>query len=116
MSRPNERFAKAEHGFSREAENNNGVIALEHLTGGQLDHELLRSLILELRASTATEDYVQIDREDRVKAASISARYLMNRWMRVELGYRYTDRNVDPPDVGRGFTRNLFSLTFIGQM
>ncbi|MBT8078002.1 MAG: outer membrane beta-barrel protein [Gammaproteobacteria bacterium] len=81
-----------------------------------IDHELLRNLIFELRGSTATEDFDGIDREDRVRSASFTARYMMNRWIELEIGYRYTDRDVDPPIAGIGFSRNIYSLSVKGQL
>lgn len=81
-----------------------------------VDHELLRNLILELRGSTATEDFVGTDREDTVRSARFSARYLMNRWVELKIAYSYTDRDVDPTTVGIGFSRHIYSLTVKGQL
>lgn len=81
-----------------------------------VDHELLRNLVLELRGSSATEDFNGIDREDRVQAASFSARYLINRWMEMELGVHYTDRDTNQELANIDFSKHVYRLTLKGKL
>ncbi|MGH8611158.1 MAG: outer membrane beta-barrel protein [Gammaproteobacteria bacterium] len=73
-----------------------------------LDHELLRNLLLQARVSVIDDDFEGIDRSDTYIGAGFGANYLMNRTIRLQLGYNHLDRSSDAQ--GQDFTDNTVSL------
>lgn len=61
--------------------------------GAQVDHELLRNVILSANASYGNDDYKGIDRQDKRYGAGISGTYLLNRSVGVTVGYNYFKQN-----------------------
>jgi hypothetical protein len=57
--------------------------------GAQVDHELLRNVILSAQAAYGKDDYRGIDRNDERYTAGISATYLVNRSVGVTVGYNH---------------------------
>jgi hypothetical protein len=55
--------------------------------GAQVDHELLRNVILSGQVGYGKDEYSGIDRADKRYNASVSATYLLNRHAGVTLGY-----------------------------
>ncbi|MFC3069212.1 outer membrane beta-barrel protein [Phenylobacterium soli] len=57
--------------------------------GAQVDHELLRNVVLSANASYGNDDYRGADRKDKRYAAGVSATYLFNRAVGVTVGYNH---------------------------
>lgn len=60
-----------------------------------VDHELLRSLLLNGRAQYRTDDYNGISRTDDVYTLGAGATYQVNRYLSVTGGYTYEERSSD---------------------
>lgn len=58
-----------------------------------VDHELLRSLLLNARAQYRTDDYNGIDRTDDVYTLGAGATYQVNRYLYLTGGYTYEERS-----------------------
>ena len=58
--------------------------------GFLVDHELLRNLLLQASLFGIQEDFSGIDRTDDTLLATVGATYLMNRYLDISIGYRYT--------------------------
>ncbi|MGH8521174.1 MAG: outer membrane beta-barrel protein, partial [Gammaproteobacteria bacterium] len=63
-----------------------------------VDHELLRNLLLQASLFGLQQDFSGIDRTDDVLLATVGAKYLMNRYLDLSIGYGYTDRSSDTSD------------------
>jgi hypothetical protein len=74
-----------------------------------IDHELLRNLILNLYGGYSNRDYQGIGRNDNVWIAGTGAEYLMNRYMSMDAKYQFDDR--DSSDAEEDYVRNLFLLS-----
>lgn len=61
--------------------------------GVQVDHELLRNVIVSGQASYGDDKYRGIDRDDKRYNAGISATYLLNRSVGVTVGYNHFKQN-----------------------
>lgn len=61
--------------------------------GAQVDHELLRNVILSANASYGNDDYKGVDRQDKRYGAGVGATYLLNRSVGVTVGYNYYKQN-----------------------
>jgi hypothetical protein len=72
--------------------------------GAQVDHELLRNVILTGYASYTGEDFQGLDRRDHVWGAGLSATYLMNRNVGLSLGYSYLNRASQGAEAGPDFS------------
>ncbi|MGE0747638.1 MAG: outer membrane beta-barrel protein [Rhodospirillales bacterium] len=79
-----------------------------------VDHELLRNLILSANAGYAKNDYEGISREDDFYRFGISGKYLLNRYLYVTLGYGYEVR--DSNVAGQDYDRNTVLLRLQGQL
>ena len=79
-----------------------------------IDHELLRNLLLNLNVSFSHEDYVGIGREDKYFDVGIGANYLMNRNVNFALQYNFSNRSSS--NSGSDFDRNILSLGVKFQM
>jgi hypothetical protein len=85
--------------------------------GVSADHELLRNLLLSLDMSTTTEDFEGVDREDDIRSIELGARYLMNRYMYLSLGYRWRDRDSSlTAPAGRDYSIQDLFLQIVGQL
>lgn len=71
--------------------------------GLQVDHELLRNLILSANGSYGNDDYKGIDRTDKRLGLGLSASYLMNRHVGLKLAYNHFKNNSDGTDVAEQF-------------
>lgn len=85
-----------------------GVLATQ--ASAQIDHELLRNLILTGVVSGQKSEFVGIDRDDKRYSVGLSATYLVNRGMGVTLGYSYLDQNSKGARQGPDFKVNKASL------
>jgi hypothetical protein len=85
--------------------------------GFQADHELLRSLVLNLDLTIANEDFEGIDRDDDLKRFLVGGKYFMNRYMNLEFGYVFRDRETSPASSGgREFEMSQFFVRVVGQL
>jgi len=85
--------------------------------GFQADHELFRSLVLNVDLSFANEDFEGIDRDDDLKRFLVGGKYFMNRYLNLEFGYIYRDRDTSPANSGgREFEMNQFFVRLAGQL
>ena len=82
-----------------------------------VDHEVLRTLVLNAELGMGKDDFENIDREDDLWELRLGGKYLMNRYVQVLFGYRYQDRDTDPSDSGgRIFEINEVFLRLAGQL
>lgn len=82
------------------------------LSGGvQVDHELLRSLILSTNAQYERDSFNGIDRRDRRVGFGVSADYKLNRAFSLRLGYDRLDLSSSGVDRYKAFTRNRVLVT-----
>lgn len=72
----------------------------------EIDHELLRNLILTARVAHESDDYSGLARTDRSWTSSLSAGYLMNRAVMLSATYRFYDRSSSGAAAGRKFRIN----------
>jgi hypothetical protein len=61
--------------------------------GAQVDHELLRNVIVSGQASYGNDDYRGVDRQDKRYGGGVSATYLLNRSLGVTVGYNHFKQN-----------------------
>jgi len=73
-----------------------------------LDHELLRNLLLQAAVSVTDEDYQDVPRSDTYVQAGFGAKYLMNRYIHLDLSYNYL--NLGSNAQGGDFTNNTIFL------
>jgi hypothetical protein len=76
--------------------------------GVQVDHELLRSLIVSAGARMGDRDYESSPREDEYVRYEVGADYILNR--RVALRARYSHDDVDSNGFGREFEVNAATV------
>lgn len=79
--------------------------------GLQVDHELLRSLILGVNAGYERDRFNGLDRKDRRVTLGASADYRMNRWVSLRLSYDRLDLNSKGIDRSKSFARNRVLLS-----
>ncbi len=72
----------------------------------QVDHELLRNLILTGRYQTSQLDLVGVDRNDQVNILDLSGTWLMSRRLALKFTYRNYDLNSSGAAAAAGFTDN----------
>ena len=84
--------------------------------GLDLDHELLRNLILNANFAFVNDDYDGIDRTDNFYVGGVGARYLITRNFNASLGYRFVQRNSSGDDDVNDYTRNLVRIGVQAQM
>ena len=82
--------------------------------GVNVDHELLRNLILSGNGAFRYDDFEGITREDKFFSAGAGADYLMNRY--ITLGARYTFEYRDSNVSGADFTKNRIMLLVRGHL
>lgn len=74
--------------------------------GGQIDHELIRNVLVTGQVSYGKDEYEGIDRNDKRLNAGVSATYLMNRHVGLTVGYSYFDQKSDGLAGGGDFKVN----------
>jgi hypothetical protein len=82
--------------------------------GLQVDHELLRNLVLTANLSHGKDDYRGIDRQDKRFIAGFGATYKMNHAVAWTLGYNHYKQDstgADASVLASKFTVNRFDLT-----
>lgn len=93
----------------REIEETTGTGVSGYLTtraGANVDHELLRNLILSAGFGWENNDYEGSTRDDDILTGTLGAEYLMNRNIHFAFGYTYKDR--DSSVTGLDYDRNRF--------
>lgn len=83
--------------------------------GAQVDHELLRNVILTGQLNYGDDDYEGIDRRDKRFTAGASATYLMNRRLGVVVGYSFFDQKSKGLNGGQDFKVNTISVGLTGR-
>ncbi|AWK86575.1 outer membrane beta-barrel protein [Azospirillum thermophilum] len=79
-----------------------------------VDHELLRSLLLNARAQYRLDDFNGISRQDDVYTLGAGATYQLNRYLSLTGGYTYEKRKSDA--AGLDYSNNLVYLRVGAQM
>jgi len=77
----------------------------------QIDHELLRNLILTAQGSYGTDQYNGINRTDDVASAGLSANWLLTHHVGLTLAYTYTDQSSSGAQKGLSFEDNRLMLS-----
>lgn len=93
-----------------------GAGILQSQFGGSVDHELLRNLILSASGRLTLDSFEGIDRDDNFYSLGASARYLINRYFRVSMGYNFRRRVSDGLAGGSGYSSNSFFVTVSGRL
>ena len=70
---------------------------LDTTLGAEVDYELLRNVILFAGVRFTQQDFNDPGRRDDLLKASAGIEYLMNRHLRLNAHYEYTDRNSSLP-------------------
>jgi hypothetical protein len=78
--------------------------------GVEIDHELLRSLILLARVDYESDAYQDLDRTDTRPSAELGATYRFNRYVDVILRYDYLNQRSSGIERGVGFADNRVSM------
>jgi hypothetical protein len=89
--------------------------ALNTTGGVQVDHELLRNLLLTGRFEYSNSDYQRIDREDDRTAAIFGVNYLTNRHFNVQLFYSYLKQSSSGVASGVDYTVNRLSVALVAK-
>ena len=79
--------------------------------GVNIDHELLRNVLLSATASYGKDDYKKIDRNDERTGAGASATYLLNRRVGLILKYTYLKQDSSGVNRGTSFTDNKLAAS-----
>lgn len=73
---------------------------------GQIDHELMRNVLVTGQLSYGKDEYEGVDRDDKRLNAGVSATYLMNRHVGLTVGYSYFDQKSNGTAAGGDFKVN----------
>lgn len=79
--------------------------------GLNIDHELLRNVLLSANASYGKDEYEKIDRDDKRTGAGASVAYLLNRRVGVFLTYTYLEQKSSGAARGTTFTDNKLAAS-----
>ena len=82
--------------------------------GVDVDHELMRNLILSGGASYGNNDFGSSPREDDLLGAHAGLLYLLNR--NFDVGLRYTFEDRDSNVAAADYTRNVVAITLTGKL
>jgi hypothetical protein len=84
--------------------------------GVQVDHELLRNVLLAGKLNYEDDDFTGVQRDDRRTTASARATYLLNQHLGLTAGYSFIDvRSSGPARVG-SYDANVLSLSLTLQL
>jgi hypothetical protein len=80
----------------------------------QVDHELLRNLILTANFTYEDDDYSGISRTDERTSESLAGTYLLNRGVGVSFTYQHLENSSSGTEAGLSFDDNrvVAGLTF----
>jgi hypothetical protein len=81
----------------------------------EVDHELLRNLILSGNVSYGNDRYNGIDRTDNRAGAGISAHWLLNRNLGLTFAYNYSNQQSSGRDRGISFVDDRVSVSSVVQ-
>jgi hypothetical protein len=81
----------------------------------QVDHELLRNVILTGQLAYSQDEFEGVDRQDDRLLGAISGTYLLNRYIGLGLSYSYLDQTSEGLDRGREFTVQKVALSLVLQ-
>ncbi len=79
--------------------------------GVNIDHELLRNVLLSANASYGKDAYEKIDRDDKRTGAGASVAYLLNRRVGVFLTYTYLKQDSSGAARGTSFSDNKIAAS-----
>lgn len=86
----------------------------------EVDHELLRNLLLNANGGVGNLDYIGISRNDYIYTGGVGARYLLNRNFSAAVAYTFTRRASDgnAPTSGNDpdYSNNIFSISLQAQL
>lgn len=82
--------------------------------GAQVDHELLRNVILTARVGYGEDEYDEIGRRDERQSTGLSATYLLNRRLGLTASYSF-DRRDTVKGVSPDFKQNKIAATLTAQ-
>jgi hypothetical protein len=88
---------------------------LNTTAGIQVDHELLRNLIVTVNAAYTENQYNGIKRTDDIWGAGASANWLVTRWLGFTLAYTYSNQRSSGVDTGPSFDDNRVMLSVVFQ-
>jgi hypothetical protein len=77
----------------------------------RLDYEVRRNVILSARLNRSLREYSDVDEEDTVNLAAVSAQWLLNRHARLEFDYTTTDQEWGVAAVGKAYEDEVISLS-----
>ena len=77
----------------------------QHTVALDVNHELLRNVLLNANVGYARDDFEGTNRTDNIFAAGAGVSYLLNRNLSVDARYRFTTRDSDDNDIE--FNRNI---------
>jgi len=77
----------------------------------QIDHELLRNLILTANASTTQNQYSGIDRNDHIWTVGAYAKWYLASRIQLTFGYTHADQTSSGTNAGPSFTDNRVTLS-----
>lgn len=83
--------------------------------GLQIDHELLRNVILTGTLNFSRDAFEGIDRDDDRLSVGLSGTYLINRRLGVTVGYSRLDLSSDGADAGVEYAVNRLTLSLVTQ-
>lgn len=95
---------------------NNSAGYLRSTVSAEIDHELLRNVLLNASVIYESDDYQGIDRADDRIDLTAGVRYLLNHNVYLGAAYTYTNRDSSGKDAFGEFSRNLFMIRLTGQM
>jgi len=95
-------------------DNTSGILGTQGSVN--VDHELLRNLLLNARLVVRDEDFEGTSRNDDYVKIGLGAKYLMNRHLYLTMGYDYLDRDSNTSGGVNDFTDNRFLVGIRGQI
>jgi hypothetical protein len=82
----------------------------------QVDHELLRNVILSANVAGTENQYSGISRTDTIWSAGASADWLLTRWFGTTLAYTFADQHSSGAERGPSFDDNRVTLSLVFQL
>ena len=88
---------------------------LSSAVGVQIDHELMRNVLLNANLTLAKDEYEGIDRDDDRLTASVGGTYLLNRAVGISLAASHFEQSSTGTGGGSDFDVNRLSLSLVAQ-
>ncbi len=89
----------------------NSAVFIAGVASLQVDHELLRNLILTGRFNYEDDSYFGVSRDDHSTGGYVGARYMLNRLVGVSAGYTYANLHSTGAQRGPLYTVNRFMIS-----